>query len=55
MQWLLAMNYTFDRGSRLLGAPGRWLRGEQGRSIVGWSGIAMIVVALIWAAILFLG
>jgi hypothetical protein len=52
--WLVTVNQAFDSGTMLLGGVGRWLRGEQGRSIIGWSGIAMIVVALLWAAILFL-
>jgi hypothetical protein len=53
--WLLTINENFDTCTRLLGPAGHWLRGEQGRSIVGWSGLAMIAAALIWAAILFLG
>jgi hypothetical protein len=53
-KWLLAINGVFDGITGWLGPAGRWLRSEQGRSIVGLSGLAMIVVALLWAAILFL-
>jgi hypothetical protein len=55
MQWLLSMNDAFERCTRLFGPLGRWLRGEHGRSIVGLSGIVMLAIALVWAAILFLG
>ena len=34
---------------------GRWLRGEQARSILGWTGAAMLTAALVWAAVRFLG
>jgi hypothetical protein len=53
-QWLMAINGAFDGFTSWLGPVGQWLRSEQGRSIVGWSGLAMIVAALLWAAILFL-
>jgi hypothetical protein len=52
---LLAMNRSYDRGTDRLGPLGRWLRGEMGRSLLGWIGLAMLVVALAWAAVLFLG
>ena len=52
---LLAVNRMYDRGTDRLGPVGRWLRGETGRSLLGWTGLAMVVVALVWAAVLFLG
>ena len=52
---LLGINRVFDIGTAVLGGAGRWLRGEQGRAILGWSGVAMVIAALIWAALRFLG
>jgi hypothetical protein len=40
--------------TKILGPLGAWLRGEQGRSLLGWSGIAMLTVAVIWALLVFL-
>jgi hypothetical protein len=31
------------------------MRGEQGRSVLGWTGLAMLVSAVVWAAFRFLG
>jgi hypothetical protein len=55
MNALLAFNRGFDRGTTLLGPPGRWLRGEQGRSLLGWMGLAMLGAAVVWAVLRFLG
>jgi hypothetical protein len=41
---LVWCNRGFDRAMEPLGAPGRWLRGQKGRSALGWSGVAMLVV-----------
>jgi hypothetical protein len=54
MKWLVEINDTFEGFTAWLGPLGRWMQGEQGRSFVGWSGLAMIVAALLWAAVLFL-
>jgi hypothetical protein len=54
MRVLIVVNRTFDRGTAWLGGAGRWLRGEQGRAAIGWTGIAMLGAALVWAALRFL-
>jgi hypothetical protein len=54
-QWIVGINDTFDRATGWLGPVGRWLRGEQGRAMVGWIGVAMVLVALFWVALLYLG
>jgi hypothetical protein len=51
---LLTINNIFDMVTKILGPLGAWLRGEQGRSLLGWSGIAMLTVAVIWALLVFL-
>jgi hypothetical protein len=54
-RWLIALNRSYDRGTDWLGPLGRWLRSEQGRSLLGWMGLGMLAVAMVWAAVRFLG
>jgi hypothetical protein len=51
---LVGINRSFDRCTAWLGSVGRWLRGELGRAALGWAGVAMLIVALVWAAMRFL-
>jgi hypothetical protein len=51
---LVGINRHFDRATAWLGGAGRWLRGEQGRNLLGWTGVAMLGAALVWAALRFL-
>jgi hypothetical protein len=51
---LVGINRTFDRSTAWLGGLGRWLRGEHGRALIGWMGVAMLGAALVWAALRFL-
>jgi hypothetical protein len=44
-------NQAFDRSTHWLGAPGRWLRGPQGRSLLGWLGLLFLSGALGWVAL----
>jgi hypothetical protein len=53
-QLLVMINRSYDRGTALLGGPGRWLRSQQGRAMLGWTGLAMLITALVWAALRFL-
>jgi outer membrane biosynthesis protein TonB len=57
--WLLGSLYwtnrAFDRGTRWLGGPGRWLRSPGGRSVLGWFGIGLLTVALGWQVLAWLG
>ena len=39
-------NHLFDRGAGRLGAPGHWLRRPRGRAVLGWTGLALLAVAL---------
>jgi len=44
--WPLSwVNRAFDRFTVPLGAPGRWLRGPGGKSLLGWVGMLLIAVA----------
>jgi hypothetical protein len=52
LRWL---NHAFDRVTHRLGAPGRWLRGRQGRAVLGWVGVALLVGALGWQMVVWLG
>jgi hypothetical protein len=52
---LVVLNRTYDRLTDWLGPLGRWLRSEQGRAVLGRSGLAMLAGALAWAAFRFLG
>jgi hypothetical protein len=52
---LQIVNRSYDRATEMLGTPGRWLRSDAGRSILGWTGLAMLVAAVVWAAVRFLG
>jgi hypothetical protein len=49
------VNRLFDRGTTLLGLPGRWLRGPTGRPILGWIGTGLLVAALVWGFLDWLG
>jgi hypothetical protein len=39
-------NQLFDRGAGRLGAPGHWLRRPLGRAVLGWTGLALLALAL---------
>jgi hypothetical protein len=52
---LLWANRAFDRGTEYLGAPGRWLRGLRGRTVLGWLGVALLLGALTWQVLAWLG
>jgi hypothetical protein len=54
MRLLIYINRSFDRFTPWLGGAGRWLRSADGRTVLGWTGVAMFAVALIWAALRFL-
>ncbi len=41
-------NRLFDRGTRLLGESGVWLRGPSGRAAVGVTGLGMLAAACLW-------
>ena len=43
---LLWSNRAFDRATLQLGTIGRWLRGETGRIVLGWTGLALLLLAL---------
>src|SRR5262249_7028059 len=46
--WLapvVGLNAAFDRCTLCLGTPGSWLRGDRGRKILGWLGLALLGVA----------
>jgi hypothetical protein len=43
---ILWSNRVFDRATLRLGPVGRWLRGETGRTLLGWSGLVLLVLAL---------
>jgi hypothetical protein len=42
---LAAFNTTFDACLAPLGAPGRWLRGRTGRTVLGVVGLACLAAA----------
>jgi hypothetical protein len=47
--WMLPIlwsNRVFDRATLRLGPVGRWLRGETGRTLLGWSGLVLLVLAV---------
>jgi hypothetical protein len=46
MQPILWSNRVFDRSTLRLGSAGRWLRGENGRTLLGWTGLVLLVLAL---------
>lgn len=52
---LLWTNRFFDRASYLLGPAGRWLRGDLGRTVLGWCGLAMTAGAVGWGLFKLLG
>jgi hypothetical protein len=49
-------NRVFDRWTvRMGGAFGRWLRGPQGRALLGWTGLILLASALAWGMIDWMG
>jgi hypothetical protein len=46
MQPILWSNRIFDRATLRLGSVGSWLRGENGRTLLGWTGAVLLVLAL---------
>jgi hypothetical protein len=53
--WVHALNRRYDRATDWLGPLGRWLRGRQGRNLLGWLGLVMLAAAVGWALVQFLG
>jgi hypothetical protein len=49
LRLVLTLNRAFDRCAGLFGFPGRWLRGPEGRTLLGWTGIALLIAAATWA------
>jgi hypothetical protein len=43
---LLACNELFDRGTEILGHRGHWLRESGGRIVVGYTGVALLILTL---------
>ncbi len=52
---VLWSNRTFDRWTLRLGSPGRWLRGPQGRALLGWTGLLLLAAALAWGVLDWIG
>jgi hypothetical protein len=48
-------NQVFDRWTYPLGTTGHWLRSAEGRDILGWLGIALLMVALVWGVLDWMG
>jgi hypothetical protein len=52
--WLLPLvgvNLLFDCVTVLVGPVGRWLRGDWGRSFLGWVGLALLAAAMAWGLV----
>jgi hypothetical protein len=47
-QPLMWVNQGFDRSTLVLGGAGRWMRSEGGRMLLGFSGIALMLAAVVW-------
>jgi hypothetical protein len=48
---LEVVNWAFDRCTMPLGSFGRWLRGPNGRSWIGWTGLLFLTTAAVWAVL----
>jgi hypothetical protein len=46
---------AFDRSTRILGPFGRWLRSIWGRAFLGWLGVALWAIALVWGVLKWIG
>lgn len=57
--WLLAplrlANLVFDQATRPLGGPGRWLRSNSGRAVLGWLGLGLLASAAAWQVLAWMG
>ncbi len=51
---LVRINNLYDATTRWLGPPGRWLR-SQGRTLLGWTGLALLIAAAAWVALDWIG
>jgi hypothetical protein len=47
---VLAVNRLYDAPTQLAGPAGEWLR-DSGRTIVGWIGVSLIVIAAAWVVV----
>lgn len=52
---LAGINRLFDRGTRLLGPLGRWLRSTSGRRALGWLGLGLWLAAIVWGVLKWIG
>jgi len=48
LQTLMWINQVYDRGTLVLGPLGRWLRGVQGRKLLGLIGLGLLALAALW-------
>jgi hypothetical protein len=54
-QLFMVVDRGFINWTSAFGIAGRWLQSDQGRAFLGWSGVAMMAAAAIWAVVLFFG
>jgi hypothetical protein len=52
---MLLINRAFDRCTGWFGPPGRWAQSQEGRSLLGWIGIALCGAAVTWAMLDWMG
>jgi hypothetical protein len=52
---IVGLNLLFDGLTFLLGPLGRWLRSETGRLVMGWAGVALLLAALVWTVLGWMG
>jgi hypothetical protein len=52
---LIRANQAFDRWTYPLGTAGHWLRSMEGRGVLGWVGVALLMIALIWGILDWMG
>ena len=48
-------NRAYDAGTSWTGPLGQWLRGAQGRAVIGLMGLLLLIAAFAWVAIDGLG
>jgi hypothetical protein len=52
---VLWLNQAFDRCTKMLGGPGRWLRSSRGRMFLGYLGLALLALAALWCVYDWMG
>jgi hypothetical protein len=52
---LAAIDWSIAKPAAIFGGPGRWLGQGGGKTLVGWAGLLLFAVAVVWGVMDYMG